>query len=422
MLKVKSCLSIVWDKEYLVYGAILCKRGKKFTLLDFASSIDKNLSFAQRLAEVYKKLNGDNSERVILGGYTPNVLIFSLDIPKLKPIEIKKFLEFEIGRYIPGNLEDFSWIFRPIIYPGSDKNKIESVKIFAVYKSAADDLIKSLIESGMKFDAVLHPFFVIDPLYTAFDLSLETTDDKFYSSASIEQEGWFMSELPADKLQRQAIAEETHFAFHRFESVLKESLKYYIPAIILAEYSLSPTFDIEKKHFFPVPQFSKPKRFKALKLAAFAVFSLFIILSGFFLVRESIDNYKALGTLERQLASLKTELNSIKKKSIKEKNTDQYIQLVLTSEPDDINALSFLEYLSKVTPKDVWANYLNTYGNSANLTMQTNGNSDKLISELYRATDYTLQNSRKNKSSDGSEYIYISLVKKGKENQENQGQ
>ena len=416
MLKVKTCLSITWDKEYFVYGAVLCKRGKKFTLLDFALSDDRNISFSQRLATVYKKLDGFNRERVIIGGYTPNALTFSLDVPNLKPSEIKKFLDFEISRYIPGNLEDFTWIFRPVIYPGTDKNKIQKVKVFAIHKKTYDEGVKEMMDSAIKYDAFLYPFFVIDPFYTAFDLYLESIDTNFYSSASMEEEGWFMSAMPVDMTEKEAILEETNFAFHRFEPVLKNKLNFFIPCIILAEYSLSPTFYIEKKHFFPVPQLCKPKRFKTLKLSAFALFAIFAILISSYIIRETIDNYNAIDVLDKQLKSLKVESDSIKKKIAKEKKTDDFIQLIFTSEPDDIDALSFLEYLSKIAPKDVWANYLNTYGNSANLTMQTNGNSDRLISELYKSKDYTLQNSRKNKSSDGSEYIYISLVKKALEN------
>lgn len=423
MLKVKICLSIIWDKDYFVYGAVLCKRGKKFTLLDFAFSDDMNIAFPQRLAKVYNKLDGLNRERVVIGGFAPNVLVFAIDVPNLKPAEIKKFLDFEIGRYIPGPLEDFAWIFRPIVYPGDDKNKIQRVKIFAVHKNTFDQGAKDLMDSAIKYDAFLYPFFIIDPVYTAFDLYLESIDTKFYSNASIEEEGWSMSAMPEDGAEREAIIEETNFAFHRFEPVLKDKLKFYIPSIILAEYSLSPTFNIEKKYFFPVPALCKPRRFKALKLATFALFMLFAILSLSYFVRESVDNYTAIGILDKQLESLKLESDSVKKKIAKEKKTNDFIQLIFTSEPDDIDALSFLDYLSKVTPKDVWANYINTYGNSANLTMQTNGNSDKLISELYKSSDYTLQNSRKNKSSDNSEYIYISLVKKESEDstEANQG-
>ncbi|MEI6055560.1 MAG: hypothetical protein WCR55_05810 [Lentisphaerota bacterium] len=416
MLKVKTCLSITWDKNYFVHGALLCKRGKKFTLLDFAFSDDKNIAFSQRLSEVYNKLDGFNRERVVIGGYVANALTFSIDIPNLKPTEIKKFLEFEIGRYIPGNLEDFTWIFRPVIYPGADKSKIQRAKVFAVHKKTYDQGAKDMMDSAIKYDAFLYPFFVIDPFYTAFDLYLESIDENFYSSASIEEEGWFMSAIPKNGAAREAIIEDTNFAFHRFEPVLKENLKYYIPGIILAEYALNPTFNIEKKHFFPVPPLCKPRRFKVLKLATFALFILFAILTSSYIFREAIDNYKTIGTLNNQLKSLKIESDNIKKKIAKEKKTDDFVQLILTSEPDDIDAMSFLDYLSKVTPKDVWANYLNTYGNSANLTMQTNGNSDRLISELYKSTDFTLQNSRKNKSSDNSEYIYISLVKKAPEN------
>lgn len=405
-----------------MHGAVLCKRGKKFTLLDFAFCNDKSLTFSQKLSEVYKKLDGVNRERVIIGGYIPNALVFSVDVPHLKPTEIKKFLEFEIGRYVPGNIEDFTWIFRPVIYPDSDKNKVDRVKIFVISKTAYDDLAKNFLDSEIKYDAFLYPFFVIDPLYTAFDLYLETINDKFYSSASMEEEGWFMSEIPEEKNARNTIIEETNFAFHRFEPVLKDNLKYYIPGIILAEYSLSHIFNLEKKYFLPVPIPSKPKRFRTLKIASFALLAVFLILMFSYTAREFIDNYRTIGMLDKQLQSLKTESADLKRKIAKEKQTDDFIQLVNTSEPEDINALAFLEYLSKVTPKDVWANYLNTYGNSANLTMQTNGNSDRFISELYRSSDYTLQNSRKNKSSDGAEYIYISLVKKGQDNPDGSNQ
>lgn len=416
MLKVKTCLSIIWDKDYFVYGAVLCKRGRKFTLLDFAFCDDATMKLPQRLSEVYTKLDGLNKERVVIGGYVPNVLVFSLDVPNLKSAEVKKFLDFEIGRYIPGNLDDYNWTYRPIIYPDTDKNKIDRVKVIAILKSIYDIGQKTLIDSGAKYDAFLNPFFVIDPLYTAFDLYLESIDPNFYSNASSEEEGWFMSAIPEDAEAKKAIMEDTNFAFHRFEMVLKEKLNFYIPAIIHAEYAFSPDFENEKKHPFGVPLQCKPKRFKSLKIGAFVLLIVFALLAVSYFARESVDNYKAIGILDKQLKSLKTQSEDIKRKMSKEKITDDFIQLVFTSAPDDIDALSFLEYLSKVTPKDVWANYLNTYGNSANLTMQTNGNSDKLISELYRSTDFTLQNSRKNKSSDGSEYIYISLIKKGSDN------
>ena len=348
MLKAKTCLSITWDKNNFVYGAILCKRGKKFTLIDFSFSEDKDLKFSERLAAVYKKLDGDNKERVVIGGYIDNILTFSIDTPSLKISEIKKYLDFEISRYIPEGIDDFNWTFRPIIYPGEEKNKINRVKIIAIKKTVYDSRENAFLESGIKYDAFLYPFFILDPLYTATDLYLDTIDENFYSAASSEKEGWYMSEVGKNETLKNSLIDERIFLFKRFEPVLKEQLNSFIPCIILAEYALTPEFDFEKKRLFGVPPLSKPKRFKALKLSTFALFSIFICLLLLHMTIGAIDNYKALSALDKQLNSLKSELKSTKNKMAKDKKTDDYIQLVFTSVPDDINALSFLEYLCKI--------------------------------------------------------------------------
>jgi hypothetical protein len=115
-----------------------------------------------------------------------------------------------------------------------------------------------------------------------------------------------------------------------------------------------------------------------------------------------------------QKAKLTAEDISLRKKIAEGKKVDTIIQQVFSSVPGDIEILDFLEYLSKTVSGGIWLNYLNTYGISANLTFQTSGSSDKMISDFYKSENYTLETSRKNKSGDGIEYIYANFAKKDK--------
>lgn len=412
LLKVKTCLSLAWDKNNSVYGVVLSKKGRKIQIKDFASNNEAGLTFSQRLSSVYKALNGDTSELTVVGGYIQGALTFSVDVPNLKPTELKKFLEFEIPRYIPGSIDDFVWTFRPVIYPDADKNKITKAKILVVKRSLSDEIFNCLVDSQIKYDAALTPFFVIDPLYMAFNLYMEGMDAKFYSNASYEEEGWLLSELPAEEVQREAIIEETLFAFQRYEEGLGENLPHYIPALIMAEYALNPDFPKESKNYFPVPAPCKPKRFKGLKNLTFLLVGVFVLLACVYLIRETYDNHLIISAQQKEIKELTKIQKVMKSKFQSQKKNDDYIQILIAAQPETIDALSFLDYLSKVTPADTWANYLNIYGDSANLTMQTRGDADKLTAALYRSQDYTLQNSRKNKSADGTEYIYLNIVKK----------
>lgn len=411
MLNTNICLSITWDKNYFVYGVVLSKSGRKFRILDFALSEDKESKFVNRISEVYKKLDGDNRERVVIGGYVENILIFTIDTPSLKITEIKKFLEFEIIRYIPGNIEDYSWTYRPLIYTVEEKNKIKKVKVVAILKSVFDQGANYMIEAGIKFDAFLHPFYVIDPLYTAFDLYLETIDEKFYSCASMEDEGCFIASMPEDEQSRLSILEETDIAFNRFEPALKENLKYYIPAIIIGEYALSPGFEFEKNRLYGVSPFCKPKRFKHLKILSLLLVIITFFLFSSYIAREYYYNSILINGLEQQSISLKASIQKTKSTLIKIKKTDDYIQLVDTLIPACIDLYSFLKYFVGVTPKYIWANNLDVSETSITVSMQANGDTEKFLSDLYKSQDYTLQNSKKNKTSD-TEFLYLTFGEK----------
>ena len=416
IVDVHSCLSISWDKSWFVYGAVFGAGGKKLKIMAYTSCRDKAMTFPERLKRVYDELKGDEQDRVLIGGCLMNAFTLLLDTPSLKPSEIDKFLSYELPRHLPCDNEGLIWAFRPVSFAASLKTKTEKIKLTCIPRTIFQKLSEDLIASKTKFDAILHPYFVTEPLYTGTKLFLDSLNDSFYSDSD-ELQGWYMSPVPKEQETLAKLVEERDFVFNIYREYIKEDFDCYVPCIVLSEYGLSHNFAIDKKFGFKIPVECRPKRFRGLKLATLFLALGFCIVFGSHSIREAINNYGVLSELKAQKAKLIAEDVSLRKKIAEGKKIDTIIQQVFGSVPNNLEILDFLEYLSKTVSGAIWLNYLNTYGNSANLTFQTSGSSDKMISDFYKSKNYTLQNSRKNKSGDGVEYIYANFVKKEKNTQ-----
>ena len=413
IVDVHSCLSISWDRDWFVYGVVFGTSGRRLKILANASCKDKVMTFSERLEKVYNELKGDEQDRVLLGGCLPNAFTLLLDTPSLKPSEIDKFLSYELPRHLPCDNESLIWAFRLVSFTPSMKTKTQKIKVMCMTRALFQKLSEDLISSKIKFDAILHPYFVTEPLYTGTKLLLDSLNDLFYSDSD-ELQGWYMSPVPKEQEALDKLIEERDFVFDFYREYLKEDFDCYIPCIVLSEYGLSHDFTIDKKFGFKIPAECRPKRFRGLKFFTLFLVLGFCIIFGSYKMRDAINHYEVLTELKAQKTKLIAEDISLRKKIVEGKKVDTIIQQVFGSVPDDIEILNFLEYLSKTVPGGIWLNYLNTYGNSANLTFQTGGSSDRMISDFYKSESYTLQNSRKNKSGDGVEYIYANFVKKEK--------
>lgn len=413
MVDVHSCLSISWDMNWFVYGTASSTSGRKLKVMAYASCKDKAMTFSERLKKVYDELEGDEQDRVLLGGCLPNAFTLLLDTPPLKPSEIDSFLFHELPRHLPCNSEELIWAFRPVSFTPSLKVKAEKIKVMCITRTVFQKLSEDVVSSKIKFDAIVHPYFVTEPLYTGTKLFLGSLNDLFYSDSD-ELQGWYMSPVPKEQEALNRLIEERDFVFDIYREYIKEDFDNYIPCIVLSEYGLSHNFVLDRKHGFKIPIECKPKRFRGLKLFTLFLMLGFCIVFGIQTIRGATDQYRVLAELKVQKAKLTAEDSSLRKKIADGKKVDVIIQEVFGSVPDDIEVLDFLKYLSKTVTGSIWLNYLNTYGNSANLTFQTNGSSDKMISDFYKSENYTLQNSRKNKSGDSIEYIYVNFVKKEK--------
>ena len=161
-----------------------------------------------------------------------------------------------------------------------------------------------------------------------------------------------------------------------------------------------------------LPKTFYPKRFRHLKILAAFLTVIFIVMLGFYIVRSTTDNNAVINKLLWQKNQLMSALNNLKDREFRMKKTDTAINQLVSTEPDDILLLEYLNYFAENIPKTVWVTNINTYQNKINLTLKTNSSSENLLSQFYKSNLFTLENNRRRKTSDGTEYIYMTLKKK----------
>ncbi|MCP4179341.1 MAG: hypothetical protein GY756_16405 [bacterium] len=410
MFQIKTCLAITWDKKGYVY-AIKCSKAKhSIKILKPFSLNDEALSLSEKLSNTFNTINGISEERIILGGYIPTSLTFDIEVPSLAISDITQFLNYELSRYVPYSIDDLKWCFRPIKYSKNNK-KIEKVKIFAVKHTEWEKIINSITEAGIKIDCFSHPFLSVDPLFNNMDLYMSGLDEKFYlkSLNTNEEEYSFCNKLHDNNVDK----EESDIWFKtRYGHMLGENWKNFIPAIILARYCFEKNFSQDIKYGLELPKTLYPKRFRHLKILAALLTVVFIIMLGFYITRSTMDNNAVINKLLWQKNQLSSALENLKDRELKMKKTNTAINELINAEPNDINLLGYLNYFSENIPKTVWVTNINTYQDKINLTLKTNSSSENLLSQFYKSDLFTLENNRRRKTSDGTEYIYMTLQKK----------
>jgi len=337
-------------------------------------------------------------------------MIFDIEVPSLALADITQFLSYELSRYIPCSIDDIKWCFRPIKLTKGGK-KITKVKVFTAKMNEWEKILDHISGAEIKIDCFIHPFLSVNPLFINMDLYLNGIDENFYLKTLEVNDDEHTLYSKSYKDTAKNLESETWFKA-RYERILGEEWKHFIPAIILSRYCFEKNFLQDIKCGLELPKILKPNRFRHLKITAALLAVIFITLLGFYIINSTINSNAVLNKLINQKDQLNTALDDLKEKTFMMKKVNTAISELISSEPDDINLLGYLNYFSNNIPKTVWVTNINTYQDKINLTLKTNSSSENLLSQFYKSKLFTLENNRRRKTSDGTEYLYMTLQKK----------
>jgi len=414
----KECISISWNKDKHVFGISLKKDAKNNHVTASAFCSDEEKSFAERLKDVYDKLYDNQDQFIIIGGYIPTAVCLDLTIPPLSKKDTAQYLYYELTRQIPYPINELKWCYRTL--PQKEESTEQSIRIFAVFEKEWNELFSEIIPSGIKVDSFVSPFMVANSLFQEEDITLTGIDEKFFFNHVTEIEGGYMKMISSSKSNKKSSEKNnliSDYFKEKYGELNIETLENSVPALILAEYCLTREYLKEKKLNIEIPYELQPKRFKSLIIAAILFIILFIVLSSSYAIRQQIDTMSTLNTLKNEKTLLLTTIKKINFEYQKNQKYDKIINKIEESTPNAISPIEYLQALTKAVPANIWMTSFASNKGKVNVTLQTKGDAGNVIADLNRSKLFRTENVRKRKTSNGTQYIYLTLEPRDINNQ-----
>ena len=406
----KECISITWDSNKNIYGVVLKKDADKYIATSYTVCNDDDMAFPDKLSHIYKKLYSNQDQHIIIGGYIPSAVCIDCNIPPLSGSDINQYLYYELSRQIPFAGSELKWWYRKL--PTVNENKDITIRIFSVFEKEWDDLLCEIALSKIKMDSLMYPFMAINPICQNHDIILPGIDKLFYINQTSDSDHSYMKNINLTLSEDQKIKitnSITENYSEKYPSIDQGTISELIPALLLAEYAFTQEFQKDSKLNINLPIEFRPKRFKSLKISAIVILVIFLVISSSYIIKKNLNIMGVLGKLNNEQVLLQSSLKKMNYKKNKNKKYNLLINEIADAIPETIEPIIYIEALQKLVPSNIWMTSFASNKNKLNITLQTKNNAGNLIDNLNKSTLFKTQNVRKRRTSDGTQYIYITL-------------
>ncbi len=402
LFKLKECISITWDKNFNVFGLSL-KNDKQ--IIGNSSCIAEEKTFPERLKSVYEKLYTNQDQFIIIGGYIPSAVCFELVIPPLSKKEIEQYLHYELSRQLPFPVNDLKWCYR--VLPEDNDISEKKIKIFAVLEEKWDELFNEIISSGIKVDNYIYPFFAVNPLFSDQSICFPGIEDDFFLKFTVESEDCYMQKNSREK--DELTNSISTFFEEKYQEEKLEKEEAFLASLVLAEYFFTKEFIKDKSLNIKIHNELQPKRFKNLKIISVFLLIILLVLSGSYFIRKRMNVMHILNSLDNEKVLLSSAIKKINYRYLKVKKYDTAIEEIEEATPDAVNPIEYLQVLTKSIPGNIWMTSFASSKDKVNVTLQTNSSAGNITATLNKNKLFKTENVRKRKTSNGSQYIYLTL-------------
>ena len=291
----RECIVLYWNRAQTVFGVKVEKIGDQLIVLDSAVSSEDMDSFSLAVAEVMGVLETSESHLMLAGGYMSGTLIFDVTLPKMSIQDTRQAVIYELPRHVPCDPQELIFGFRILPSQEEDDNSGKNiVRIIAIKKNNWNEIIADLSGAGVRIDAVLHPYLLIDPLLGEESDVLFYDDGKSVSCASSpEYHGRKIVLHDSDEDISETVFgnslryfEELHYDKDSLPSTVSEDPVSFFPSLLMAAYGMSPEYGNDRNSIMKLPSSLLPERYRTLRASFFGLVAtilfLFLILIGRF--------------------------------------------------------------------------------------------------------------------------------------------
>jgi hypothetical protein len=459
ILEHQECLSLYWDRNGKVYGLRAEVKNAALNILDSAVvEPDVEKTFTSAASELIEKLAAPSAHLIVMGGALNGSVCFDLAIPPMPESDIREAIQYELTRYIPCDMMEIAYGYRIIRNTGNqtaenaehDKNtepvsmeELEKtqvmqapeseakqdappapeklhLRIFAVLRKEWNEFIAESTMAGLKFDAFLFPYQVLDPLLSEYkEIFIPDCDAEFK---------FVLTDTPPERITVPVDSKWEADTIPPAEELLKSlgyenlpeinndgDLNSFVAPMLNAAYALSKNYALDRSHMISLPKELIPERFRVLKTLFAVLISVSLILILALFARFWWSSWSKLQAVKNEQAAVEDKIVRVRKSLLKLKKIQKVMDEIHQEDIGNPNMAYLIYRLSSVIPKSMWMQNMNIKEKSAVITVKSPaGKQSTLLPFLNNMKIFKVTNSNTKRFSDGTENILVTLEFKNK--------
>lgn len=356
MFANRSCMALTWTADGQCRGVHLLRTRDGCRLLrSWASGPDQGKSIAARLAAGFRELACQANTVVVAGGGGSRAAFVDLEMPELKPDELRSALTFEVARFAPIATEKLVWGYRTL--PANGDGRL--VRLIFLREEEWTRWLDHVSGLGHGLDCVMPPETVTDPLFR-------------------DREVWFGPDgnglgfraVPNPPAGRCLVRAETAapaafgalpepLAAPEFEAGELADLdaaeqQGYVGAVLLGMYGLTAAPKQDRHGWIPIPFELRPRRHRHSRLLAVALATLLLIVAGVGIGREYSAANSYAKALQEDCRLLRRQLNSVSAEEQSTELADGLRRELRDAQPRRPQLAGVLLELTQLIDTDAW--------------------------------------------------------------------
>ena len=359
-----ECAVLYWNKAQRVIGIKAEQRGGVLHISDIAVSSDDIDSFGIAFSEVTGTILNSETNLILAGGDIPGNVLFDITLPKMSIPDMRQAIMYELPRHIPCDPEDVLFGFR--VLPAAEEEEGTSskniVRIMIVIKKQWNELMAELSASGVRIDAVVTPYFVVDPL-------LGDNDDLIFYDAG-EYSGFISDadypgrriilhdsdeeppDIPEDDFKKNI--EALNYEWDELPQIVKDDPASFFSPLLLAAYGMSKEYTGDKNSMIKLPSSLLPERYRTLRAAFYGLVGTIIFLSLMLVGRYWWEAKDRFDQITREIKFIQNRQISVKAQKTALFENSEIIRELVERQKGIPEIATCLRTLSMTLPKEMW--------------------------------------------------------------------
>lgn len=272
-------------------------------------------STAETLAEGLRTLDPAGTAVVVAGGDDSACGCFDLDMPALRPEELRSALTFEVRRCAPVPDEKLTWAYR--VLPGAAGPRLR-VRLYYVRQTIWEHWLDDVSALAHGLDMLIPPAAALDPVLAGASVCLGSVDSRFLF-------------VPCQDGRREAVPAPEAAAVGTFgagptpltaacvdpgelSGLAAERQAEFAAALVLAMYGISAPFQADRRTGFELPYDLRPRRHRQSRLIAAALAVYIVVVALYGAARQYADRSQQYAAVHEERLRVESQVLDTRKR------------------------------------------------------------------------------------------------------------